>query len=412
MGVEKYSGLIAGQKFTGRTEIRPMDREARVGSLYGFRTWCQPSNNLSVYRSSRCRCAWKLYMQPDMSKHEVDRPSTSLTSGRSGGVLHVSWTCSQPCGARGAAVHASGAMRSDTRAATNLKLIERLRGQFSTDFESAPRDGSVQLNSSRPLSSFDDQLEILSGVSSVLWVQISRSSARYSAGKGSVQDKICPVHSSHVVNWVFAKSSPINQLLIGKEHCTGCKALCLDAAGRVSGGTGRGRGVNFVTLAGSSLTRHVALPDHGVGLDGQLCSCLIVGWPLGLSSPTHGVGRLLVMFLFDCWPVGRPMPRTVRGCYGRPAHSKSKGPATDKPVLMPTEASSVSPSGLASTSENYLRPRAPLNPEISTRARSVPGKFVLLQVRKRYRPKKNLGKKDYWSDVLSRGSLLRMSNPG
>ncbi|KAF2557340.1 hypothetical protein F2Q68_00016225 [Brassica cretica] len=30
---------------------------------------------------------------------------------------------------------------------------------FSTDFESAPRDGSVQLNSSRPLSSFDDQVE-------------------------------------------------------------------------------------------------------------------------------------------------------------------------------------------------------------------------------------------------------------
>ncbi|KAF2539175.1 hypothetical protein F2Q68_00021751 [Brassica cretica] len=46
-----------------------------------------------------------------------------------------------------------------------------------------PRDGSVQLNSSRPLSSFDDQVEMLSGVSSVLRVQISRSSARYSAGK-------------------------------------------------------------------------------------------------------------------------------------------------------------------------------------------------------------------------------------
>ena len=80
--------------------------------------------------------------------------------------------------------------------------------------------------------------------------------------------------------------------------------MCLDAAGRVSGRTGRGRGVNFVTLAGSSLTRHVALPDHGVGLDGQSCSCLIVGWPVGLSSPTLGVGRPLVMFLFDCWPVG------------------------------------------------------------------------------------------------------------
>ncbi|KAF3534563.1 hypothetical protein DY000_02042173 [Brassica cretica] len=96
----------------------------------------------------------------------------------------------------------------------------------------------------------------------------------------------------------------------------------------------------------------------------------------------------------------------------RPVHGKPKGPATDKPVLMPTEASSVSPSGLAPTRDNYFRPRAPLNPETSTRPRSVPGKFVLLQVRTRYRPKKNLGKKDYWSDVLSRGSLLRMSNYG
>ena len=93
--------------------------------------------------------------------------------------------------------------------------------------------------------------------------------------------------------------------------------MCLDAAGRVSGGTGRGRGVNFVTLTGSFLTRHVALPDHGVGLDGHLCSCLIVGWPIGLSSPTLGVGRPSVMFLFDCWPVGRPMPRTVRGVLQR-----------------------------------------------------------------------------------------------
>nr|VDD08655.1 unnamed protein product [Brassica oleracea] len=57
------------------------------------------------------------------------------------------------------------------------------------------------------------------------------------------------------------------------------------------------------------------LPDHGVGLDGQSCSCLIVGWPVGLSSPTLGVGRPSVMFLFDCWLVGRPMPRTIRGCY-------------------------------------------------------------------------------------------------
>ncbi|KAF3547052.1 hypothetical protein DY000_02008455 [Brassica cretica] len=30
-----------------------------------------------------------------------------------------------------------------------------------------------------------------------------------------------------------------------------------------------GRGVNFVTMTGSSLTHHVALPDHGAGLDGM-----------------------------------------------------------------------------------------------------------------------------------------------
>ncbi|KAF3559680.1 hypothetical protein F2Q69_00014403 [Brassica cretica] len=63
-----------------------------------------------------------------------------------------------------------------------------------------------------------------------------------------------------------------------------------------------GRRVNFMTLTGLSLARHVALPDHGVGLDGQSCSCLIVGWPAGLSSPTLGLGRPSVMFLFDCWP--------------------------------------------------------------------------------------------------------------
>ncbi|KAF2594002.1 hypothetical protein F2Q70_00043274 [Brassica cretica] len=114
MGAEKYLGLIADQKFTGRTEMRQMDRKARGGSLHGFRTWCQPSNKLSVSRSSRCRHAWKLYMQPDI-----------LTSGRCGGVLHVSWTCSQPCGAR-----------------------ESFRDQFSTDFELAPRKGSFQLKTS------------------------------------------------------------------------------------------------------------------------------------------------------------------------------------------------------------------------------------------------------------------------
>ena len=50
-----------------------------------------------------------------------------------------------------------------------------------------------------------------------------------------------------------------------------------------------------MTLTGLSLARHVALPNHGVGLDGQSCSCLIVGWPVGLSSPTLGVGSPLLI---------------------------------------------------------------------------------------------------------------------
>ncbi|KAF2612107.1 hypothetical protein F2Q70_00011383 [Brassica cretica] len=174
MGVEKYSGLIAGQKFTGRAEIRPMDREARGGSLHAFRTWCQPYNNLSVYRSLRCRRAWKLYMQPDI-----------LTSGRSGGFLDVSWTCSQPCGARGAAVHASGAMRSDTRAATNLKLIVLFYGFRSVEvlLDTPPgspkncpeaRGGSVrvQISLSRPVSFFMVKPSCLSAKNTVSYDQL------------------------------------------------------------------------------------------------------------------------------------------------------------------------------------------------------------------------------------------------
>ncbi|KAG5373691.1 hypothetical protein IGI04_042989, partial [Brassica rapa subsp. trilocularis] len=131
--------------------------------------------------------------------HELQ--SCSLTSGRSGGVLHVSWTCSQPCGARGAAVHASGAMRSDTRAATNLKLIgwcllykdhdpfsfhssipfksklkkwvrERERSRkrnFSTDFKSAPREGSGQLKINQlKINSDGKQVNVASSVQSAI----------------------------------------------------------------------------------------------------------------------------------------------------------------------------------------------------------------------------------------------------
>ncbi|KAF2538751.1 hypothetical protein F2Q68_00020783 [Brassica cretica] len=86
----------------------------------------------------------------------------------------------------------------------------------------------------------------------------------------------------------------------------GCSNPCaFVAAGNLSGRLGSMK-------AGP---RHVTLPDHGVRLDGQSCSSLIVGWPVVLSSPTLGVGRPSVMFLFDCWPVVLPMLRTVRGCY-------------------------------------------------------------------------------------------------
>ncbi|KAF3512871.1 hypothetical protein F2Q69_00005802 [Brassica cretica] len=46
----------------------------------------------------------------------------------------------------------------------------------------------------------------------------------------------------------------------------GCKAFSIKSARCVSGRTG---GVNFMTLTGLSLARHVAFPDHGVGLDGR-----------------------------------------------------------------------------------------------------------------------------------------------
>ncbi|KAF2603211.1 hypothetical protein F2Q70_00025616 [Brassica cretica] len=47
--------------------------------------------------------------------------SYSQPSGRGCVILHETETCSQPCGARGVTAHASGAMRSDTRAATRLE---------------------------------------------------------------------------------------------------------------------------------------------------------------------------------------------------------------------------------------------------------------------------------------------------
>ncbi|KAF3563271.1 hypothetical protein DY000_02014594 [Brassica cretica] len=100
---------------------------------------------------------------------------------------------------------------------------------------------------------------------------------------------------------------------------------------------------------------------------------------LGISIRPLSISGKSTFLQVQTWPMPKKNPEKEIS-ERRPVHAKPKGPATDKPVLMPTEASSVSPSGLAPTRENYFRPRAPLNPETSTRPRSVPGKFVLLQV--------------------------------
>ncbi|WZY71933.1 hypothetical protein YC2023_004173 [Brassica napus] len=371
----------------------------------------------------------------------------------------MSWSCHQTCGARGAATHASGAMRSDTRAATRL-----VSDCYSTDFKSAPREGSGQLKINQlKINSDGKQVNVASSVQSAILYDCDaealsnsiRPSQSYSptikwrccprlvqfhgfrsvevlldaprespkncrgAKEGSVQisrsrrvsffmmkPRLCPsqdqsspvqsrcplgfgqvlydqpaasrlehchigrttgtmvslVESCLVRIWNFIFSDPkdcglsrgdpndcgprsvessffwplwvvdikamrfpLLEARSWQEAKSNLVTVALGKDDRIAScwtlgppaGTGlqlyqcRGRGVKFVTLTRLSLARHVALPDHGVGLDGQSCSCLIVGWPVGLSSPTLGVGRLSVMFLFDCWPVGRPMRRTA-----------------------------------------------------------------------------------------------------
>ncbi|KAF3561706.1 hypothetical protein DY000_02015701 [Brassica cretica] len=142
-----------GQKFTGRTEIRPMDREARGGSLHGFRTWWQPYNKLSVSRSSRCHREWKQYMKPDI-----------LTSRRSGGVLHVSWTCSQPCGARAPREGSVQLKVNQVKISSDGNQVNVVReGERNEviDLES-PREGSVQLKVNQvKISSDGNQVNVV-----------------------------------------------------------------------------------------------------------------------------------------------------------------------------------------------------------------------------------------------------------
>ncbi|KAF3553659.1 hypothetical protein F2Q69_00015688 [Brassica cretica] len=109
-----------------------MDREARGGSIYEIRTWWQLPGMVCGKRSMRC-CSKNDHIM--RSAHRSTRwisqargvamhatgPCIQTARGR-GVILHENETCSQPCGARGVAAHASRAMRSDTRAATQLVL--------------------------------------------------------------------------------------------------------------------------------------------------------------------------------------------------------------------------------------------------------------------------------------------------
>ncbi|KAF3576933.1 hypothetical protein DY000_02033035 [Brassica cretica] len=79
-------------------------RRSRKGSDRRSRVWGQGHGQPKTLANAECL--------DDIAKLWIVR-------GR-GVILHETETCSQPCGARGVAAHASGAMRSDTRAATRL----------------------------------------------------------------------------------------------------------------------------------------------------------------------------------------------------------------------------------------------------------------------------------------------------
>ncbi|KAF2582894.1 hypothetical protein F2Q68_00005294 [Brassica cretica] len=115
-------------------------------SMHVIRTWCQPSDKLSVYKSMRCRHAWKQHMRTDMQKHEMSPYLQSKNVDR-----HV--------GARGAAAHATGAMQSDTRAATNL-MREEARG-FDSFWEFSRSVTTPVL--SRRLKEFLFELRVVQG---------------------------------------------------------------------------------------------------------------------------------------------------------------------------------------------------------------------------------------------------------
>uniref|UniRef100_M4F5N4 Uncharacterized protein n=1 Tax=Brassica campestris TaxID=3711 RepID=M4F5N4_BRACM len=110
-----YQNYSANQNGSGK--IIGMDRRSKI---------CRKDQNqTNGPRSSRWLIAWNQNVVSTVQQSECLQKLKAciLKCGRRYVVLHEAETCSQPGGARGAAAQAFGSMRSDTRAATNLKLI-------------------------------------------------------------------------------------------------------------------------------------------------------------------------------------------------------------------------------------------------------------------------------------------------
>jgi len=99
-GIEKYLGLTTGRKFTGRAEIGRIDREARGGLMFVFRTWWQAPGSVCVKVSRRFCSTCNLYMQVDMW-------STRWIGQARGVAMHATGPCGQTCGGRGVSLHGS-----------------------------------------------------------------------------------------------------------------------------------------------------------------------------------------------------------------------------------------------------------------------------------------------------------------
>ncbi|KAG5384566.1 hypothetical protein IGI04_036036 [Brassica rapa subsp. trilocularis] len=414
MGAEKYSGLIAGQKFTRRVEIAQRNREARVMQPDIWDEWWRPACVLDMQPamwSTRCRRAcvrshaerhtgchqpeadWLvspintprpqiISSHPDLSKstpwegsvqlkvNQVNIRSDGSQVNASSVQSAILYDCDAEALSNSVRPSQSYSMMVKWRCCPELvqnhgfRSVEVLLDTPPGSPKNCPRakGGSVQIRPSRPVSVFMVKPRACPSRG-----QFSPVQSRYPLGFGQVlfdQPAASRLEHCELVPVIFKDSFSAggwtiwrvqgNPLFAGSGrlretgswpmaellHDGGDRILPIERRNTMSPGprpdvvlfpllearswqeaksnlvtVALGRGVKFVTLTGLSLARHVALPDLGVGLGGQSCSCLIVGWPVGLSSPTLGVGRPSVMFLFDCWPVGRPMLRTVLGCY-------------------------------------------------------------------------------------------------